>query len=90
MALLKLIYSFAWTLIGVATLTTPTVFAQSNYPNKPINFIVPYGAGGGADARSRQIAQKMSVILKQPIIVDRKSTRLNSSHIPLSRMPSSA
>ena len=25
-----------------------------------------------------------------PILEDRKSTRLNSSHIPLSRMPSSA
>lgn len=33
---------------------------------------MPYGAGGGADSRSRQIAQKMSVILKQPIIVDNK------------------
>ncbi len=49
-----------------------TSFAQSNYPNKPINFIVPYGAGGGADSRSRQIALKMSAILKQPIIVDNK------------------
>ena len=53
------------------------VFAQcsawaDNYPSKPINFIVPYGAGGGADSRSRQIAQKMSVLLKQPIIVDNK------------------
>ena len=27
---------------------------------------------------------------KQEIVEDRKSTRLNSSHIPLSRMPSSA
>ena len=50
----------------------PASFAQSNYPNKLINFIVPYGAGGGADSRSRQIAQKMSVILKQSIIVDNK------------------
>ena len=49
-----------------------TSWAQSNYPNKPINFIVPYGAGGGADSRSRQIAQKMSVVLQQPIIVDNK------------------
>lgn len=47
-------------------------FAQSSYPNKPINFIVPYGAGGSADSRSRQIAQKMSVILKQPIVIDNK------------------
>ncbi|MBU3555255.1 tripartite tricarboxylate transporter substrate binding protein [Polynucleobacter sp. UB-Piko-W3] len=54
-----------------AIISSPS-FAQSNYPNKPINFIVPYGAGGGADSRSRQIAQKMSVILKQSIIVDNK------------------
>ena len=61
---------FIWMLtLGVII---PSSFAQSNYPNKPINFIVPYGAGGGADSRSRQIAQKMSVILKQPIIVDNK------------------
>ncbi|MBU3594066.1 tripartite tricarboxylate transporter substrate binding protein [Polynucleobacter sp. 71A-WALBACH] len=46
--------------------------AQANYPSKPINLVVPYGAGGSADSRSRQLAQKMSVILKQPIIVDNK------------------
>ena len=28
--------------------------------------------------------------LELPVYPDRKSTRLNSSHIPLSRMPSSA
>lgn len=47
-----------------------SVQAQSTYPNKAINFIVPYGAGGGADSRSRQIAQGMSVLLKQPIVVE--------------------
>ena len=56
----------------LVAITPLTSFSQSNYPNKPINFIVPYGAGGGADSRSRQIALKMSVILKQPIIVDNK------------------
>jgi tripartite-type tricarboxylate transporter receptor subunit TctC len=34
--------------------------------------IVPYGAGGSADSRSRQLAQKLSLILKQPIVVDNK------------------
>lgn len=58
--------------LGLLSALCNPSFAQSNYPNKPINFIVPYGAGGGADTRSRQIAQKMSVILKQPIIVDNK------------------
>jgi tripartite-type tricarboxylate transporter receptor subunit TctC len=52
--------------------TIPSSFAQSNYPNKPINFIVPYGAGGSADSRSRQLAQKMSLLLKQPIVIDNK------------------
>jgi tripartite-type tricarboxylate transporter receptor subunit TctC len=51
---------------------TSTASAQNNYPNKPINFIVPYGAGGSADSRSRQIAQKMSLVLKQPIVIDNK------------------
>lgn len=59
-------------LASFSLLTSSLAFAQANYPTKPINFIVPYGAGGGADSRSRQIAQKMSVILKQPIIVDNK------------------
>ena len=58
--------------LSLGAMISPTSFAQSNYPNKQINFIVPYGAGGGADSRSRQIAQKMSVILKQSIIVDNK------------------
>ena len=59
-------------LFSVLTFFCSTSFAQSNYPSKSINFIVPYGAGGSADSRSRQIAQKMSVILKQPIVVDNK------------------
>ena len=70
MRLFKLV---ALPIVVIAALLSPILsLAQSNYPNKPINFIVPYGAGGGADSRSSQIAQKMSVILSQPIIVDNK------------------
>lgn len=63
---------FTILLVGLLSIFCNTSFAQNNYPTKPINFIVPYGAGGSADSRSRQIAQKMSVILKQPIVVDNK------------------
>ena len=49
-----------------------TAYAQSSYPNKPITVVVPYGAGGSADSRSRQLAQKMSLILKQPFVIDNK------------------
>ena len=69
---MKLTY-FLLSVIGFTSLLNAGMTqAQPNYPNKPINFVVPYGAGGGADSRSRQIAQKMSVILKQPIVVDNK------------------
>ena len=38
-----------------------------------------------ANAPSSTLAEKYTIVRR-----DRKSTRLNSSHIPLSRMPSSA
>jgi tripartite-type tricarboxylate transporter receptor subunit TctC len=49
------------------------IFAQSEYPTKPITFIVPYGPGGGADSRSRQIGQQLSILLKTPVIVENKA-----------------
>ncbi len=49
------------------------VFSQTEYPNKPITFIVPYGAGGGADSRSRQIGQQLSTLLKTPVIIENKA-----------------
>ena len=47
--------------------------AQSNFPSKPITVVVPYGAGGSADSRSRQLAQRMSVMLKQPFVIENKA-----------------
>ena len=69
---MRLIQHLTFFLVSLLSVFCNASFAQSNYPNKPINFIVPYGAGGSADSRSRQIAQKMSVLLKQPIVVDNK------------------
>lgn len=57
---------------GLALSLALTAQAQNTYPNKSINLVVPYGAGGSADSRSRQLAQKMSVILKQAIVIDNK------------------
>ena len=43
---------------------------------------------GYSGATTKDIAKAAGV--NESTILDRKSTRLNSSHIPLSRMPSSA
>lgn len=47
--------------------------AQERYPSKPITWVCPYAAGGGADSRSRQMAKVIGALLGQPIIVDNKA-----------------
>ena len=46
--------------------------AQSNYPNRPIQLIVPYGAGGVADVGMRLMAEKLSTRLKQQVVVENR------------------
>lgn len=49
-------------------------FAQGagNYPNKPIELIVPFAAGGGTDAVGRAVAASLKNILKQEVVVSNK------------------
>jgi tripartite-type tricarboxylate transporter receptor subunit TctC len=58
--------------IGGAAVLPGLAFAQDKYPSKIITWIVPYGAGGNADNRSRQVAKVMSAELGQPIVIDNK------------------
>ena len=37
---------------GAALLATPAL-AQARWPNRPIQLLVPWGAGGGTDATAR-------------------------------------
>ncbi len=45
---------------------------SASYPDKPINLIVPWGAGGNADVQARLLAEASKEFLKQPIIVTNK------------------
>ena len=40
-----------------------------NWPSKPITWVVPFGAGGGADVVSRIIAQALGEELKANFVV---------------------
>jgi tripartite-type tricarboxylate transporter receptor subunit TctC len=43
-----------------------------SFPNKPVKIIVPYGAGGISDIAARLIANKLSQMWQQAVIVDNK------------------
>src|SRR5262245_53087430 len=47
--------------------------AAQDYPNRNIHFIVPFLAGGGVDAAGRIVAQKLSELLGQPIVVENRA-----------------
>lgn len=53
---------------SLAALAAPA-HAQS-FPSKPITLVVPYPAGGGADALARAIQPAMSKALGQPIVIE--------------------
>ena len=54
-----------------AALALP-VHAQTDYPNKPIKFIVPYAAGGLPDTVARIVAQRLGDKLGQSVVVDNR------------------
>ncbi len=41
--------------------------ASAGFPDRPIEFIIPFGAGGGADIEGRLLAKEMSNILGVPL-----------------------
>ena len=56
----------------VAAATMLSLPAAAEYPDKPIRFIVPFAAGGGADSLARAVASGMSIALKQPVVIESK------------------
>jgi len=46
--------------------------AQSAWPDKPIRILVPFPAGGQLDVVMRLVAEKLSPVLGQPILVEAK------------------
>jgi tripartite-type tricarboxylate transporter receptor subunit TctC len=59
------------TAIALAVLSASTALAQ-DYPNRPLRIIVPFPAGGGVDTMARILANKMTGIVKQPVLVEHK------------------
>lgn len=49
-------------------------FAQAqSYPSKAVTIVVPYPAGGSADAMMRPIAERLGKLWHQPVVVENRS-----------------
>ena len=43
-----------------------------NFPSRPVHLIIPYGPGGIVDFTGRELAQKMSELLGQPVVAENR------------------
>lgn len=55
-----------------AGLTLPAGMAHAAWPERAITWVVPFGAGSVTDGSSRVVAQRMSELLGQPIVVQNR------------------
>src|SRR5450755_2172177 len=59
-------------LTALSLLALPAAVAADEFPSRPIRLIVPFPAGGPNDIIARVIGQRMSELIKQPVLIDNR------------------
>jgi tripartite-type tricarboxylate transporter receptor subunit TctC len=59
-------------LLAAAALCASAAAAAQPYPSKPIRFIIPFAPGGGNDIIGRVVAQRLSEVWSQSVVVDNR------------------
>ena len=54
------------------TLCAAGIVHAQNFPIRPIRWVIPFAAGGGADVVGRPVALAMGELLGQPIVYDNR------------------
>lgn len=63
----------ALAMAGCIVAATPFLAQAAEFPTKPVNIIVPFGAGGSTDLITRALAGEISKALKQETVVVNKT-----------------
>jgi len=58
--------------IALAVLALASQAPAQTYPDRPVRLIVPFPAGGGVDTLARVLGQKLSDLLKQPVLIEHR------------------
>jgi len=59
-------------LAALLTLLSPALASAQGFPDHAIKLIVPFPAGGPNDVIARVVGQRMSDILKQPVVIENR------------------
>lgn len=60
-------------MLGLAWTAAASAQSADTYPTRPVTIIVPFPAGGSADLNARTVAERLTVALGQPFIVENKA-----------------
>ena len=58
--------------VGLSVLSSGTALSQTAWPNRPVTIVVPFAPGGGTDIGTRIVAQRLSQLWGQSVVIDNK------------------
>ncbi len=63
----------SWTLVQAQTQTQTPTQTPAWQPSKPLRMVVPFPAGGTGDVLMRTVAEPLSALWKQPVLVENRA-----------------